>query len=142
MFFLFSFLFSCLRFNFNFWWGNRIRFVINIIVILDKCLFCGCTLCFCWSFYISILDEFMYKLQLKSNAEIIVFFDVITQQKIYLVLIQLFQVKTKFSVRTLSFHLLIMISTIFLRIRIPAYLLKFPYSDFDHSTISKRSVLN
>ena len=117
-------------------------FVINIIVILDKCLFCGCTLCFRWSFYISILGEFMYKLQLKGNVETIVFFHVITQQKIYLVLIQLFQVKTKFSVRTLLFHLLIMISTIFLRIWIPAYLLKFPYNDFDHSTISKRSFLN
>ena len=41
------------RFNFNFWWGNRIIFIINIIVILDKCLFYDCTLPFCWTFSIS-----------------------------------------------------------------------------------------
>ena len=60
IFFLFNFLFRCPRFNFNFWWGNRIMFVINIIVILDKCLFYGFTLPFCWTFYISILGEFNY----------------------------------------------------------------------------------
>ena len=48
-------------------------FVINIIVILVRCLFYGCTLPFCRTFYISILGEFVYKLPLKSNAEIVFF---------------------------------------------------------------------
>ena len=75
--------------------SNRIMFVINIIVILDKCLFYGCTLPFCWTFYISILGEYIYKLPLKSNAGIVVFFDVLTKRTIYLILKQLFQVEIK-----------------------------------------------
>ena len=78
-------------------------FVINIIVILDKCLFYGCTLPFCWIFYVSILGEYIYKLPLKSNAGIVVFFDVLTKRKIYLILKQLFQVEIKFSVRICFF---------------------------------------
>ena len=65
-------------FKFSFWWEEQTIFVINIIVILDKCLLWGCTLPFCWTFYISILGEFIYKLQLKSNAEIVVFFEKLT----------------------------------------------------------------
>ena len=38
------------------------------MVILDKCLFYGCTLPFCWTFYVSILDVFIYKVLLKSIA--------------------------------------------------------------------------
>ena len=69
--------------------------VINIIVILAEFLFCG--------FYISIYGEFIYKLLLKSNAETVVFFDVLIQRRIYLILIQLFQMKIKFSVRICFF---------------------------------------
>ena len=50
-----------------------------------------------WTFYRNILGEF--KLLLKSNAEIVVFFDVLTRRKIYLILVQLFQVKIQLRIR-------------------------------------------
>ena len=64
-------------------------------------LFFGLNACFMvvyrWTFYRNILGEF--KLLLRSNAEIVVFFDVLTRRKIYLILVQLFQVKIQLRIR-------------------------------------------
>ena len=49
------------------------------------------------------LFEYIYKLPLKSNAGIVVFFDVLTLRTIYLILKRLFQVEIKFSVRICFF---------------------------------------
>ena len=71
IFFLFNFLFRCPRFNFNFWWGNRIMFFINIIVVLDKCSFYGWRFPICCTFYISILGEFIYNCRWRAMRKLL-----------------------------------------------------------------------
>ena len=73
---------------------------------------------YCWTFYVSILEEFIYKVPLKSNAEIV----------------DLPYFGPTFSRANKVQHVL---STIFSMIWIPVCLLKLPYNNFDHNTISK-----
>ena len=78
----------------------------------------SCTLPFCWTFYVSILDEFIYKVPLKSNAEIV----------------DLSYFGPTFSRENKVQRVL---STIFSMTWISAYLLKFPYNNFGTMIISK-----
>ena len=114
--------------------------VINIviIVILNKCLFHGCTLPLCWTVYVSFLGEFIYKVSLKCNAEIVVSFDVLIYTMVDLSYFRpTFPREKKVNPENLLFYLL---PTTFSMIWIPACLIKLSYNNFDHMTISKISV--